>query len=86
MFKPKIDFKLQCLSFSIIGKRYQSDFNTFLPAVGVNATLAIIKKMILGKINFIDTYKKGYEILNPKIVEILVKTAWWIQKKLKIWE
>tara|TARA_B100000945_G_scaffold110691_1_gene87664 strand:- start:174 stop:1931 length:1758 start_codon:yes stop_codon:yes gene_type:complete len=59
----------------IIGKRIRNDAHTTLAAGGINAVLGTVDPEDTWIQHFVDTYQEGYNVADPKIVEILVKDA-----------
>ena len=59
----------------IIGKRIRNDAHTTLASGGINAVLGSRDPEDNWKQHFVDTYQEGYNIADPKTVEILVKDA-----------
>ena len=73
--RAAIEAKLQGLDVSIIGKRFKKDVHTSLAAGGINASLGNVDSGDSWTHHFVDTYREGYQIANPAIVEIMVKEA-----------
>ena len=59
----------------VIGKRIRNDAHTTLAAGGINAALGTVDPEDDWIQHFVDTYQEGYNIGDPKTVEILVKDA-----------
>ena len=59
----------------VIGKRIRNDAHTTLAAGGINAALGTVDPEDDWIQHFVDTYHEGYNIGDPKTVEILVKDA-----------
>ena len=59
----------------VIGKRIRNDAHTTLAAGGINAALGTVDPDDDWIQHFVDTYQEGYNIGDPKTVEILVKDA-----------
>lgn len=59
----------------VIGKRIKNDAHTTLAAGGINAALGTVDPEDDWIQHFVDTYQEGYNIGDPKTVEILVKDA-----------
>ena len=59
----------------IIGKRIRNDAHTTLAAGGINAVLGTVDPEDTWIQHFVDTYQEGYNVADPKTVEILVKDA-----------
>ncbi len=69
----------------IIGKRIRNDAHTTLASGGINAVLGSRDPEDNWIQHFVDTYQEGYNIADPKTVEILVKDAPNIIKELDKW-
>ena len=59
----------------VIGKRIRNDAHTTRAAGGINAALGTVDPDDDWIQHFVDTYQEGYNIGDPKTVEILVKDA-----------
>ncbi len=59
----------------IVGKRARSDAHTVLAAGGVNAVLGTRDPQDSVEQHFADTYRDGYELADPRMVEILVEES-----------
>jgi succinate dehydrogenase / fumarate reductase flavoprotein subunit len=59
----------------IVGKRARSDAHTVLAAGGVNAALGTRDPDDTVEQHFVDTYRDGYALADPRMVEILVEEA-----------
>ena len=59
----------------VIGKRIRNDAHTTLASGGINAALGTVDPEDDWIQHFVDTYQEGYNIGDPKTVEILVKDA-----------
>ena len=59
----------------IVGKRARSDAHTVLAAGGVNAVLGTRDPDDTIEQHFLDTYRDGYALADPRMVEILVEEA-----------
>jgi succinate dehydrogenase / fumarate reductase flavoprotein subunit len=59
----------------IVGKRARSDAHTVLAAGGVNAVLRTRDPDDSIEHHFADTYRDGYELADPRMVEILVEES-----------
>ena len=69
----------------ILGKRHKKDAHTVLAAGGINAALATVDKEDTWQQHFVDTIKEGYELSDPKAVEILCQEAPSAVKELASW-
>jgi succinate dehydrogenase / fumarate reductase, flavoprotein subunit len=59
----------------IVGKRARNDAHTVLAAGGVNAVLGTRDPEDTIEQHFADTYRDGYELADPRMVEILVEES-----------
>jgi succinate dehydrogenase flavoprotein subunit len=59
----------------IVGKRARDDAHTVLAAGGVNAVLGTRDPEDSIQQHFADTYRDGYELADPRMVEILVEES-----------
>jgi succinate dehydrogenase / fumarate reductase flavoprotein subunit len=59
----------------IVGKRARNDAHTVLAAGGVNAVLGTRDPEDSVEQHFADTYRDGYELADPRMVEILVEES-----------
>jgi succinate dehydrogenase / fumarate reductase flavoprotein subunit len=59
----------------IVGKRARDDAHTVLAAGGVNAVLGTRDPQDSIEQHFADTYRDGYELADPRMVEILVEES-----------
>ena len=59
----------------IVGKRARNDAHTVLAAGGVNAVLGTRDPEDTIEQHFLDTYRDGYALAEPRMVEILVEEA-----------
>ena len=69
----------------VVGKRKKKDAHTILAQGGINAVLGTRDKEDSWEQHFVDTYKDGYGLADPKMVEILVKEAPERIKELDEW-
>ncbi len=59
----------------IVGKSLKRDAHTVLAAGGINAVLGTRDPEDTWEQHFADTYRDGYALANPRMVELLVKEA-----------
>jgi succinate dehydrogenase / fumarate reductase flavoprotein subunit len=59
----------------IIGKRARNDAHTVLAAGGVNAVLGTRDPEDSLEQHFVDTYRDGYQLADPRMIEILVEES-----------
>jgi succinate dehydrogenase / fumarate reductase flavoprotein subunit len=60
---------------TIIGKRPWKDAHTVLAAGGINAALGTVDPQDSWQQHFADTWKEGYFLANPRMVEMLAREA-----------
>ncbi|MEM9291049.1 MAG: FAD-binding protein [Acidobacteriota bacterium] len=59
----------------VLGKRMRNDAHTVLAAGGINAALATVDPEDSWEQHFVDTYREGYFLAEPRTVELLVQEA-----------
>lgn len=59
----------------IVGKSLKRDAHTVLAAGGINAALGTVDPEDSWQQHFVDTYKDGYGLANPRMVELLAQEA-----------
>src|SRR5687768_12734825 len=59
----------------VVGKRARTDAHTVLAAGGINAVLGTRDPQDSRQQHFADTYKEGYGLGDPAMIEILVREA-----------
>ncbi len=59
----------------VIGKSLKRDAHTVLAAGGINAVLGTVDPQDSWEQHFADTYRDGYGLADPRMVELLVKEA-----------
>ncbi|TDC98779.1 FAD-binding protein [Nonomuraea deserti] len=59
----------------IVGKRPRTDAHTVLAAGGINAVLDTSDPADSWQQHFADTYKEGYGLGDPAMIEIMVRKA-----------
>jgi succinate dehydrogenase / fumarate reductase flavoprotein subunit len=59
----------------VIGKSHSRDAQTVLAAGGINAALDTVDPEDSWEQHFADTFKKGYYLSDPRVVEIMAKEA-----------
>ncbi|MEM7049546.1 MAG: FAD-binding protein [Acidobacteriota bacterium] len=59
----------------VLGKRMRNDAHTVLAAGGINAALATVDPEDTWEQHFVDTYREGYFLAEPRTVELLVQEA-----------
>ena len=59
----------------VIGKSHTRDAHTVLAAGGINAALGTVDPEDSWEQHFADTFKEGYYLSDPRVVEIMAKEA-----------
>src|SRR3712207_1060211 len=59
----------------VIGKSHSRDAHTVLAAGGINAALGTVDPEDSWQQHFADTFKEGYHLSDPRVVEIMAKEA-----------
>ena len=70
-----IEAKQNNLSVKVLGKRPKNDAHTVLAAGGINASFGNLDKNDSWEQHFADTYLEGYEIGDPKLIELMARNA-----------
>lgn len=83
--RAAIESKLNGLSVNILGKRERKDVHTSLAAGGINASFGNVDKGDNWQQHFVDTYLEGYEIADPKIIELMAKEATFATEEIDKW-
>ena len=73
--RAAIEAKQNNLTVKVLGKRSKNDSHTVLAAGGINASFGNVDANDSWQQHFVDTYKEGYEIGQPKLIEIMAKNA-----------
>ncbi len=69
----------------VIGKRARKDAHTVLAAGGINAVLGTRDPEDSWEQHFIDTWRDGYYLGNPRVIELLVREAPSVIGELEQW-
>ena len=83
--RAAIEAKLLGMNVTIIGKRNKKDAHTVLAAGGINAALGNIDQEDSWLQHFSDTYKEGYGLGDPEIIEIMVKNSPNLVREIDLW-
>src|SRR6266704_4333965 len=59
----------------VIGKRARKDAHTVLAAGGINAALGTVDPEDSWQQHFADTFREGYLLSHPRVVEIMAREA-----------
>ena len=70
---------------TVIGKRANRDAHTVLASGGINAALGTRDPQDSWQHHFADTYREGYFLSDPRIVEITVREAASVVSELAEW-
>ena len=70
-----IEAKQNNMSVKVLGKRPKNDAHTVLAAGGINASFGNLDKNDSWEQHFADTYLEGYEIGDPKLIELMARNA-----------
>ena len=73
--RAAIECKKYGMSVSVVGKRNKLDVHTVLAAGGINAAFGNIDKNDSWEKHFEDTFIEGYEIGDPRTIEIMSKES-----------
>jgi succinate dehydrogenase / fumarate reductase, flavoprotein subunit len=63
------------LEVVVIGKRSRKDAHTVLAAGGINAALGSVDPEDSWQAHFLDTFREGYRLPDPRMVEILARES-----------
>ncbi len=83
--RAAIECKKYGMSVSVVGKRNKSDVHTVLAAGGINAALGNIDKNDNWEQHFADTFIEGYQIGDPRTIEIMARESPEMVKEIDIW-
>jgi len=83
--RSAIEVKKAGLDVCILGKRPKTDAHTVLAAGGINAAFGNLDYKDSWEQHFIDTYLEGYEIGDPRKIEIMAKEAPFLVKEIDNW-
>ena len=73
--RAAIEAKLAGVEVTIIGKRKKEDVHTVLAAGGINASFGNVDQSDSWKQHFADTMIEGYNLSEPRMVELMAKEA-----------
>ena len=83
--RSAIEVKKAGLDVCILGKRPKTDAHTVLAAGGINAAFGNIDDRDSWEQHFIDTYLEGYEIGDPRKIEIMAKESPFLVQEIDKW-
>ena len=83
--RAAIEAKQSGVEVTIIGKRKKEDVHTVLAAGGINAAFGNVDKDDSWKQHFADTMIEGYNLAEPRMVEIMAKEAPELVKEVDEW-
>lgn len=83
--RAAIEAKLAGVEVTIIGKRRKEDVHTVLAAGGINAAFGNVDPQDSWKQHFADTMIEGYNLAEPRMVELMAKEAPEIVEEIDQW-
>jgi len=83
--RAAIEAKKAGVEVTVIGKRAKEDVHTVLAAGGINAALANVDSKDTWQQHFADTMIEGYNIAEPRTVELMAKESPELVKEIHNW-
>lgn len=83
--RAAIEAKLAGVEVTVIGKRKKEDVHTVLAAGGINASFGNVDPKDSWQQHFADTMIEGYQLSEPRMVELMAKEAPGIVKEIDEW-
>ncbi len=83
--RAAIEAKKAGVEVNVIGKRQKGDVHTVLAAGGINASFGNVDPKDSWKQHFADTMIEGYNISEPRMVELMAKEAPELVKEIDEW-
>jgi succinate dehydrogenase / fumarate reductase flavoprotein subunit len=83
--RAAIEAKKAGVEVNVIGKRQKGDVHTVLAAGGINASFGNVDPKDSWKQHFADTMIEGYNISEPRMVELMSKEAPELVKEIDEW-
>jgi len=83
--RAAIEAKKAGVEVTVIGKRAKEDVHTVLAAGGINAALANVDPKDTWQQHFADTMIEGYNIAEPRTVELMAKESPELVKEIHNW-
>jgi succinate dehydrogenase / fumarate reductase flavoprotein subunit len=83
--RAAIEAKKTGVEVNVIGKRQKGDVHTVLAAGGINASFGNVDPKDSWKQHFADTMIEGYNISEPRMVELMAKEAPELVKEIDEW-
>ena len=83
--RAAIEAKQSGVEVTVIGKRKKEDVHTVLAAGGINAAFGNVDKDDSWKQHFADTMIEGYNLAEPRMVELMSKEAPELVKEVDEW-
>ena len=83
--RAAIEAKLAGVEVTIIGKRKKEDVHTVLAAGGINASFGNVDQSDSWKQHFADTMIEGYNLSEPRMVELMAKEAPDLVQEIEDW-
>lgn len=83
--RAAIEAKKAGVEVTVIGKRQKEDVHTVLAAGGINAALGNVDPEDSWQQHYADTMVEGYEISEPRMVELMAKESPELVKEIEEW-
>lgn len=83
--RAAIEAKKAGVEVTVIGKRQKEDVHTVLAAGGINAALGNVDKEDSWQQHYADTMVEGYELSEPRMVELMAKESPELVKEINEW-
>lgn len=83
--RAAIEAKKAGVEVTVIGKRQKEDVHTVLAAGGINAALGNVDSQDSWQQHYADTMVEGYELSEPRMVELMVKESPELVKEIDEW-
>ena len=83
--RAAIEAKKAGVEVTVIGKRPKEDVHTVLAAGGINAALGNVDPQDSWQQHYADTMLEGYELSEPRMVELMAKESPEIVKEIDQW-
>ena len=83
--RAAIEAKLAGVEVTVIGKRKKEDVHTVLAAGGINASFGNVDPKDSWQQHFADTMIEGYQLSEPRMVELMAKEAPGLVEEIDEW-
>ncbi len=83
--RAAIEAKKAGVEVTVIGKRQKEDVHTVLAAGGINAALGNVDPQDSWQQHYADTMLEGYELSEPRMVELMAKESPELVKEIDEW-